>query len=174
VIIKPISDVQPSPTISPSAEIILQTHIPQDRWSREKHIELVNIIGEPLASITTRSRIRDSDAASASECLYVNFISEMEPKKLVEALKEKEWIITMQEELNQFKRNKVWTLDPKPHGKTIIRTKWIWKNKMDKNGIVIKNKARLVAQGYNQQEGVDYEETFASVARLEAIRIFLT
>ncbi|GJX65590.1 retrovirus-related pol polyprotein from transposon TNT 1-94 [Tanacetum coccineum] len=68
VIIKLISDVQPSLTISPSAEVILQTLVPQDRWSREKHIELVNIIGEPLAGITTRSRIRDSDAASASEC----------------------------------------------------------------------------------------------------------
>ncbi|GJY16480.1 retrovirus-related pol polyprotein from transposon TNT 1-94 [Tanacetum coccineum] len=173
VIIKPISDVQPSPTISPSAEVILQTPVPQDRWSREKHIELVNIIGEPLAGITTRSRIRDSDAASASECLYVNFLSEMEPKKLIEALEEEGWIIAMQEELNQFERNKVWTLVPKPHGKTIIGTKWIWKNKMDENGVVIKNKARLVAQGYNQQEGIDYEETFAPVARLEAIRIFL-
>ncbi|GJU28922.1 ribonuclease H-like domain-containing protein [Tanacetum coccineum] len=97
----------------------------------------------------------------------------MEPKKLIEALEEEGWIIAMQEELNQFERNKVWTLVPKPHGKTIIGTKWIWKNKMDENGVVIKNKARLVAQGYNQLEGIDYEETFAPVARLEAIRIFL-
>ncbi|GJT68260.1 retrovirus-related pol polyprotein from transposon TNT 1-94 [Tanacetum coccineum] len=81
-------DVQPSPTISPSAEVIIQTHVPQDRWSREKHIELMNIISEPLAGIITRSRIRDSDAASASECLYVNFLSEMEPKKLIESLEE--------------------------------------------------------------------------------------
>ncbi|GKC81751.1 retrovirus-related pol polyprotein from transposon TNT 1-94 [Tanacetum coccineum] len=146
---------------------------PINRWSREKHIELVNIIGEPLAGITTRSRVRDSEAASAHECLYVNFLSEMEPKKLIKALEEEGWIIAMQEELNQFERNKVWTLVPKPHGKTIIGTKWIWKNKMDENGVVIKNKARLVAQGYNQQEGIDYEETFAPVARLEAIRIFL-
>ncbi|GJZ17699.1 retrovirus-related pol polyprotein from transposon TNT 1-94 [Tanacetum coccineum] len=79
----------------------------------------------------------------------------------------------MQEELNQFEINKVWTLVPKPHGKTIIGTKWIRKNRMDENGIVIKNKARLVSQGYNQQEGINYEETFAPVARLEAIRIFL-
>ncbi|GJU48299.1 retrovirus-related pol polyprotein from transposon TNT 1-94 [Tanacetum coccineum] len=122
-------DVQLSPTLPPSADVILQTPVPQDRWSREKHIELVNIIGEPLSGITTRSRIRDLDAASASECLYVNFLSEMEPKKLIKALEEEEgWIITMQEELNQFKRNK---------------------------------------------EGIDYEETFAPVARLEAIRIFL-
>nr|GEX08865.1 hypothetical protein [Tanacetum cinerariifolium] len=133
VIIEPISDVQPSPTISPSAEVFLQTHVPQDRWSKEKHIELVNIICEPLTGITTKSKIIDSDAASASECLYVNFLSKMEPKKLIEALEEKGRIIAMQEELNQFERSK----------------------------------------GYNHPEGIDYKETFAHVARLEAIRIFL-
>ncbi|GJS59219.1 retrovirus-related pol polyprotein from transposon TNT 1-94 [Tanacetum coccineum] len=106
VIIKPISYVQPLLTISPSAEVILQTSVHQDRWSREKHIEIVNIIGEPLIGITTRSRIRDSDAASAFECLYVNFLFEMEPKKFIEAIEEEGWIISMQEELNQFKRNK--------------------------------------------------------------------
>ncbi|GJZ19502.1 retrovirus-related pol polyprotein from transposon TNT 1-94 [Tanacetum coccineum] len=141
---EPISDVQSSSiTILPSTEVILQTPVPQDRWSREKHIELVNIIGEPIAGITTSSRVRYSDAALAHECLYVNFFSEMEPKKLIEALGEERWIIAMQEELNSFKRNKVWTFVPKPHGKTIIRTKWIWKNKMDKNGVVIKNKNKL-------------------------------
>ncbi|GKG24936.1 retrovirus-related pol polyprotein from transposon TNT 1-94, partial [Tanacetum coccineum] len=80
----------------------------------------------------------------------------------------------MQEELNQFERNKVWALVPAPYGKTIIGTKWIFRNKMDENGVVIRNKARLVAQGYIQKEGVDYDETFAPVARLEAIRIFLS
>ncbi|GKE19062.1 retrovirus-related pol polyprotein from transposon TNT 1-94 [Tanacetum coccineum] len=169
----PPSDVQPSPTIPPLTEVILQTPVPQDRWSREKHIELVNIIGEPLAGVTTRSRIKDSDAALASECLYVNFLSKMEPKKLIEALEEERWIIAMKEELNQFEINKVWTLVPKPHGKTIIGSKWIWKNKMDENGIVIKNNARLASHGYNQLERIDYEETFVPVARLEAIRIFL-
>ncbi|GKE26203.1 retrovirus-related pol polyprotein from transposon TNT 1-94 [Tanacetum coccineum] len=128
VIIKPISDVQPLPTIPPSAKVILQTHVPQDRWSREKHIELVNIISEP-----NRNSIRDSDVASASKCLYVNVLSKMEPKKLIEALEKEGWIIAMQKELNQFERNK----------------------------------------GYNQQEWIDYEETFAPVARLESIRIFL-
>ncbi|GJW34250.1 retrovirus-related pol polyprotein from transposon TNT 1-94, partial [Tanacetum coccineum] len=166
-------DDQSALVISPSAEVILQNPVPQDKWSREKHIELVNIIGEPLAGITTRSRVRDSDAASAHECLYVNFLSKIEPKKLIDALKEKGWVISMQEELNQFERNKVWTLVPKPHGKTIIGIKWIWKNKMDEKGVVTKNKARLVTQGYNQQERIDYEETFAPVARLEANRIFL-
>ncbi|GKD13854.1 retrovirus-related pol polyprotein from transposon TNT 1-94 [Tanacetum coccineum] len=138
VIIEPISDDQPPlTTISPSTNVIIQTPIPQDRWSTEKHIELVNIIGEPLAGITTKSRVRDSEAVLAHKCLYVNFLSEMEPTKLIKALEEEGWIIVMQEEMNQFERNKVWTLVP------------------------------------NLMEGIDYEKTFASVARLEAIRIFL-
>ncbi|GJY75652.1 retrovirus-related pol polyprotein from transposon TNT 1-94 [Tanacetum coccineum] len=84
---------------------------------------MVNNIGEPLAGVTTRSRIRDSKATSAHVCLYVNFLSKIELKKLIEALEEEVWIITMQEELNQFERNKVWTLVPMPYGKTIIGTK---------------------------------------------------
>ena len=79
----------------------------------------------------------------------------------------------MQDEINQFYRNKVWTLVPPPPGKTIIGTKWIFRNKMDEVGRIIRNKARLVAQGYRQEEGIDFDETFAPVARLEAIRIFL-
>ncbi|GJR42069.1 retrovirus-related pol polyprotein from transposon TNT 1-94 [Tanacetum coccineum] len=147
-IIEHVSNVKPSPTIiSPSVEVFINPSVPQDRWSREKHIELVNILGEPQAGVTTRSRIKDFEAASAHECLYINFLSEIEPKKLIEALEEEGWIIAMQEELNQFERNKVWTLVPIPHGKTIIGTKWIWKNKMDEHGVVVKNKARLVAQG---------------------------
>ncbi|KAI3715560.1 hypothetical protein L6452_22546 [Arctium lappa] len=79
----------------------------------------------------------------------------------------------MQEELSQFERNKVWRLVPHPFGKTIIGTKCVFRNKMDELGTVIRNKARLFAQGYRQEEGIDYDETFAPVARLEAIRIFL-
>nr|GEW10035.1 retrovirus-related Pol polyprotein from transposon TNT 1-94 [Tanacetum cinerariifolium] len=74
---------------------------------------------------------------------------------------------------NQFKRNKVWTLVPKPYGKTIIGLKWVFKNKMDEEGAVTKNKARLVAKGYIQEEGINYDETFVPVKSLEAIRIFL-
>ncbi|GJS77797.1 retrovirus-related pol polyprotein from transposon TNT 1-94 [Tanacetum coccineum] len=166
---EPISDIHHLP----SDEDIHLSPVPQDRWSRKKHIEHVNIIRKPMAGITTRSRVKDSEAASVHECLYVNFLSEIEPKKLIKALEEEGWVIAMQKELNQFERNKVWTLVPKPHRKTIIGTKWIWKNKMDEEGVVTKNKVRLVAHGYNQQEGIDYEETFAPVARLEAIRIFL-
>ncbi|GKE13061.1 retrovirus-related pol polyprotein from transposon TNT 1-94 [Tanacetum coccineum] len=103
------------------------TPAPQDRWSQDKHIKLVNIIGNPGARMLTRAMAKQLSAASAHKCLFVDFLSKEEPKK----------------------------------------------NKRDKTGIVIKNKARLVAQGYNQQEGIDYDETFAPVARLEAIRIFL-
>nr|GEV88719.1 retrovirus-related Pol polyprotein from transposon TNT 1-94 [Tanacetum cinerariifolium] len=74
---------------------------------------------------------------------------------------------------NQFKRNKVWTLVPKPYGKTIIGLKWVFKNKIDEEGVVTKNKAILVAKGYIQEEGINYDETFVPVKRLEAIRIFL-
>ncbi|GJX06091.1 retrovirus-related pol polyprotein from transposon TNT 1-94, partial [Tanacetum coccineum] len=132
------------------------TPAPQDKWSQVNHIELVNIIGNLKAGMLTRAMAKELSAASAHECLFVDFLSEEEPKKL-----------------NQFSRNKVWTLVPPPYRKTIIGSKWVFRNKRDKTGIVIKNKARLVAQGYNQQEGMDYDETFAPVARLEAIIIFL-
>ncbi|GJZ23789.1 retrovirus-related pol polyprotein from transposon TNT 1-94 [Tanacetum coccineum] len=160
----------PSPPIPISSMV---TPAPQDRWSQDKHIELVNIIGNPGAGMLTRAMAKQLSAASAHECLFVDFLSEEEPKKVSEALKHPGWVDAMQDELNQFARNKVWTLVPAPYGKTIIGSRWVFRNKRDETGIVIKNKARLVAQGYNQQEGIDYDETFAPVARLEAIRIFL-
>ena len=79
----------------------------------------------------------------------------------------------MNEELDQIENNHTWELVPRPHDKIVIGTKWIFKNKLNENGDVIENKARLVCKGYAQQEGIDFEETFAPVARLEAIRIFL-
>nr|GFB65581.1 retrovirus-related Pol polyprotein from transposon TNT 1-94 [Tanacetum cinerariifolium] len=78
-----------------------------------------------------------------------------------------------QKELNQFGRLKVWRLVPRPEGKSVIKTKWIFKNKKDESSLVIQNKARLVAVGYSQQEGIDYDETFAPIARIEAIGLFL-
>ncbi|XP_058732808.1 uncharacterized mitochondrial protein AtMg00820-like [Vicia villosa] len=101
------------------------------------------------------------------------FVSQIEPSKVSQALEDDQWILAMQEELNQFERNDVWELVPNPGNKRIIGTKWVFKNKMDENGIITRNKARLVAQGYNQEEGIDFEETFAPVARLEAIRLLL-
>ena len=79
----------------------------------------------------------------------------------------------MQEELNQFERNNVWTLVRRPKKNQIIGTKWVFRNKLDEKGNVIRNKAILVAKGYNQEEGIDFDETYAPVARLEAIRLLL-
>ncbi|GJV36049.1 retrovirus-related pol polyprotein from transposon TNT 1-94 [Tanacetum coccineum] len=96
IINEPISKAEPLTTNNPPpAKVFIIPHVPQDRWSKEKYIELVNIIGKPLVSVTTRSRIKDSEAASAHECLYVNFLSELEPKKLIEALEEEGWIIAI-------------------------------------------------------------------------------
>nr|GEZ33899.1 putative ribonuclease H-like domain-containing protein [Tanacetum cinerariifolium] len=82
-------------------------------------------------------------------------------------------IEAMQEKLLQFKMQKVWILVDLPYGKREVGTKWVYKNKKDERGIVIRNKARLVAQGHKQEEGIDYEDVFALVARIEAIRLFL-
>ncbi|KAJ9557718.1 hypothetical protein OSB04_012332, partial [Centaurea solstitialis] len=95
--------------------------------------------------------------------------SEIELKKVAEALADPFWVEAMQDELLQFERSHVWTLTVK----IAIGTKWVFRNKKDENGVVVKNKARLVAQGYCQKEDIDYEETFAPMARLEAIHIFL-
>ena len=100
-------------------------------------------------------------------------MSKIEPKNVKEALTDTFWIEAMQEELNQFKRSEVWDLVPRPEGVNVIGTKWIFKNKSDEHGTVTKNKARLVAQGYTQIEGMDFDETFAPVARLESIRLLL-
>nr|GEU79251.1 copia protein [Tanacetum cinerariifolium] len=79
----------------------------------------------------------------------------------------------MQEELLQFKLQEVWTLVDLPYGKRAIGSKWVFKNKLDERGIVIRNKARLVAQRHTQEEGIDFDEVFAPIARIEAIRLFL-
>ncbi|WVZ52087.1 hypothetical protein U9M48_003180 [Paspalum notatum var. saurae] len=89
------------------------------------------------------------------------------------ALFDPNWVNAMHEELGNFERNHVWDLvEPSPNCRP-IRTKWVFKNKRGEDGMVVRNKARLVAQGFCQKEGIDYEETFAPVARLEAIRILL-
>jgi hypothetical protein len=81
-------------------------------------------------------------------------------------------VLAMQEELNNFKRNEVWSLVPRPK-QNIVETKWVFRNKQDEHGVVTRIKARLVAKGYAQVAGLDFEETFAPVARLESIHILL-
>nr|GEX45126.1 retrovirus-related Pol polyprotein from transposon TNT 1-94 [Tanacetum cinerariifolium] len=97
----------------------------------------------------------------------------IEPKKISDALQDPSWVEAMQEELLQFKIQNVWTLVDCTKGVRPIGTKWVLKNKKDERGIVIRNKARLLAQGHTQEERIDYDEVFAPVARIEAIRLFL-
>ncbi|GKE46031.1 putative ribonuclease H-like domain-containing protein, partial [Tanacetum coccineum] len=100
-------------------------------------------------------------------------ILQIKPTSIAKALSNLSWVEAMQEELLQFKLQQVWILVDLPIGNRAIGTKWVFKNKKDKKGIVIRNKARLVAQGHRQEEGIDYEEVFAPVARIKAIRLFL-
>jgi hypothetical protein len=100
------------------------------------------------------------------------FVSSIEPFRVEEVLLDPDWVLVMQEELNNFKRNEVWTLVPRPK-KNVVGTKWVFHNKQDEHGVVTRNKARLVARGYAQVTGLDFEDTFAPVARLEFIRILL-
>ena len=104
----------------------------------------------------------------------IGLLSVIEPTTVDEAFSDDGWILAMQEELNQFQRADVWDPVPKPFQKNIIGTKWVFRNKLNEQGEVTRNRARLVAQGYNQQEGIDYTKTFAPVARLEAIRLLLS
>ncbi|GJT80290.1 retrovirus-related pol polyprotein from transposon TNT 1-94 [Tanacetum coccineum] len=117
----------------------------------------------------TRQRLHtDSEV-----CMYALTVSTIEPKNIKEAMADHSWIESMQDELNQFERLQVWELVPRPEGKNIIALKWLWKNKCDAENIVVRNKTRLVAKGYRQEEGIDFEESFAPVARLEAVRMFI-
>nr|GEW52198.1 putative ribonuclease H-like domain-containing protein [Tanacetum cinerariifolium] len=106
-------------------------------------------------------------------CVFACFLSQEEPKRVHQAFKDPSYIEAMHEELLQFKMQKVCILVDLPHGKRAIGTKWVLRNKKDERGIVIRNKARLVAQGHLQEEGIDYEEVFTPIARIEAIRLFL-
>ncbi|GJT26202.1 retrovirus-related pol polyprotein from transposon TNT 1-94 [Tanacetum coccineum] len=119
------------------------------------------------------SKAKETNHKDFHHCLFACFLSQHEPKKISEALEDESWVDAMQEELLQFEIQKVWILIDLPYGKKAIGTKWVYRNKKDERGVVVRNKARLVAQGHRQEEGIDYDEVFAPVARLEAIRIFL-
>ncbi|GKD69840.1 putative ribonuclease H-like domain-containing protein, partial [Tanacetum coccineum] len=151
--------------------------------------EASQILGDPKTSVQTRSRVQQTSGAHAlgsyaqkqqrnnhkdqQHCLFACFLSLEEPKKISEALQDDSWVEAMQEELLQFRLQQVWILVDLPHGAKVIDTKWVYINKRDERGVVIRNKARLVAQGHRQEEGIDYDEVLAPVARIEAIRLFL-
>ncbi|GJR10430.1 retrovirus-related pol polyprotein from transposon TNT 1-94 [Tanacetum coccineum] len=137
------------------------------RWTRDHPLEQVR--GNPTMPVQTRRQL----ATDPEMCMFALTVSIVEPKNIKEAMADSAWIEAMQDELHQFDRLKVWELVDKPFGKMVIKLKWLWKNKKDEDQTVIRNKARLVAKGYAQEEGVDFEESFAPVARLEAVRIFV-
>ncbi|GJZ88540.1 putative ribonuclease H-like domain-containing protein [Tanacetum coccineum] len=147
------------------------------------------ILGDPNTPVQTRSSLKKITEAHAlvsyiqahqrsnhkdqQHCLFACFLSQFEPRKVTEALEDGSWVEAMQEELLQFKLQQVWVLVDLPNGAKVIGTKWVYRNKKDERGVVVRNKARLVAQGHRQEEGIDYDEVFAPVARIEAIRLFL-
>ena len=116
---------------------------------------------------------RTVDKCVANFVSYSCYLSQVEPTKVEEARQDESQVEGMHDELLQFQRNDVQTLVPRLKGEHIIGTKWIFRNKTDEEGNVIRNKARLVAQGYSQMEVANYDETFAPVARIESIRILL-
>nr|GEZ93639.1 retrovirus-related Pol polyprotein from transposon TNT 1-94 [Tanacetum cinerariifolium] len=120
-------------------------------------------------AVLTRNQLQtDGDM-----CIYTLTVSTMELKNIKEAMTDPAWINSMQKELRQFKRLDVWVLVPPPDNIKPLTLKWLFTNKHDEENMVIRNKTRLVVIGYRQEEGIDFEESFTSVARIEAIRIFL-
>ncbi|XP_075521594.1 uncharacterized protein LOC142554801 [Primulina tabacum] len=113
------------------------------QWKKDHPLELV--IGNPTAPLRTRNQL-------INEVMHAAFVPQIEPKKIDDALLDSNWIEAMHEELNQFERSKVWHLVPRPNNTHVIMTRWVFRNKMDENGLIIRNKARLVAQSYRQEE----------------------
>nr|GEX79537.1 retrovirus-related Pol polyprotein from transposon TNT 1-94 [Tanacetum cinerariifolium] len=148
-----------------SSSSSLNDDVKQSQKETKDH-PLHKIIGDPKLSVRTRGQL-------ANSCLFSCLLSSIELANVAKSLRDADWVSAMQEELDQFARLNVWRLVPRPKGKSVIKTKWIFKNKKDESSLVIRNKARLEAVGYSQQEGIDYDETFAPVARIEAIRLFL-
>jgi hypothetical protein len=116
---------------------------------------------------------RSSRSAYLSRFTNTLFVALFEPRDVGHTLSDLSWVNAMHEELENFERNQVWTFIEPPRGVNVIGTKWIFKNKQGEDGEVVKNKARFVVEDFSQVEGLDFEETFAHVARLEAIRILL-
>jgi hypothetical protein len=119
-----------------------------------------SILGDIHKGVTTQSHV-------AHFCEHYSFVSSIEPYSIGDAPRDPDWVVAMQEELNNFTRNEVWHLVPCPN-QNVVRTKWVFRNKQDEHGVVTTNRARLVAKGYSQVEGLDSDETYAPVARLES------
>nr|GEW21459.1 hypothetical protein [Tanacetum cinerariifolium] len=153
-----------------SSSNMKQTHTPfksVGRWTKDHPIK--NLIDDPSRSVSTRKQLQ----TDAMWCFFDAFLTSVELKNFKQAMTKLSWIDTMQEEIHEFERLEFWELVSCPDKVLLIKLKWIYKVKTDEFGGVLKNKARLVAQGFRQEDGIDFEESFALVARIEAIRIFI-
>ncbi|GJW74840.1 retrovirus-related pol polyprotein from transposon TNT 1-94 [Tanacetum coccineum] len=144
-----------------------QHHPSAQRWTKDHPLE--QVIGNPSQSIRTRRQLE----TDGEMCMFALTVSRTKPKNIKEAMADSAWIESIQEELYQFDQLDVWELVDRPLCKNVINLKWLWKNKRDEENTVIRNKSRLVAKGYAQKEGIDFEESFAPVARLEVVRLFI-
>ncbi|GJS24423.1 putative ribonuclease H-like domain-containing protein [Tanacetum coccineum] len=158
-----------------SSSDVIHTNVPPDhqvskhnsKWTKNHPLE--NIIGNLDRPVSTRLQLHEQ----ALLCYYDVFLTSVKPKNYKDTLTQACWIEAMQEELYEFERLKVLELVPPPDKAFVITLNRIYKVKLDELGGILKNKAWLVARGYCQEEGINFEESFAPVARLEAIRIFL-
>ncbi|GKA37710.1 retrovirus-related pol polyprotein from transposon TNT 1-94 [Tanacetum coccineum] len=151
----------------------LGNDVEDDVLENDKIVNIKEYKSHPLENVIENLNHRTLRSQAQEKSNFFCFLSTIEPKNVGEALKDESWVVAKQEELNQFTTNDVWELVPNPKYMIVIGNKWVFRNKLDENGIVPRNKVRLVAQGYNQQEGIDYDETYAPIARLESISILL-
>ncbi|GJU79218.1 putative ribonuclease H-like domain-containing protein [Tanacetum coccineum] len=128
-----------------------QHHPSAQRWTKDHPLE--QVIGNPSQSVRTRRQLE----TDGEMCMFALTVSRTEPKNIKEAMADSAWIESMQEELHQFDRLDVWELVDRPLCKNVINLKWLWKNKRDEENTIIHNKSRLVAKGYAQKEGIDFE-----------------
>nr|GEY86998.1 retrovirus-related Pol polyprotein from transposon TNT 1-94 [Tanacetum cinerariifolium] len=152
---------------SSNMQTFYQRYPSEHRWTKDHPLE--QVIGNPLQSVRTRRQLE----SNAEMCMFTLTMSRTESKNIKEAMADSAWIKSMQEELHQFDRLDVWELVDRPLCTNVINLKWLWKNKRDEENIVIRSKSRLVAKGCAQKEGVDFEESSAPVAWLEAVRLFI-
>nr|GEY26226.1 hypothetical protein [Tanacetum cinerariifolium] len=165
---EPHSEASSSRDISSiESPYVSQTLHHLNKWSKDHPHD--NVIGNPSRPVSTRKQL----ATDALWCLYSSVLSKIEPKNFKSTIIEDCWFQAMQDEIHEFDRLQVWELVPQPDCVMITTLKWIYKVKLDEYGDVLKNKAWLVAKGYRQEEGIDFEESFAPVAHIEAIRIFI-
>nr|GEV04002.1 retrovirus-related Pol polyprotein from transposon TNT 1-94 [Tanacetum cinerariifolium] len=152
---------------SAESTYVSQTLHHLSKWRKDHPLD--NVIGNPSLPVSTRKQL----ATNALWCLYNSVLSKVKPKNFKSAIIEDCWFQAMQDQIHKFDRLQVWELVPQPDCVMIIALKWIYKVKLDEYGDVMKNKTRLVAKGYRQEEGIDFEESFAPVARIEAIPILI-